>query len=488
MAHESIASTLPIARLLCAISLFGALLRFACLDRRVYWPDECFTSLRISGRLLTGLNGLADGHDAVPARDLMDYQRLAPGTSVVDVLRHTAREEGAASPLYYAAARGWAVLLGDSPAALRGLSALFGVLALPCVYWLALELFGSRQTAWAAAALFAVSPFELFYSQEARWYSLWAAATCLSSAAFLSALRRRAHAAWLGYAASVALGLYSTALFVLVYAAHGLSWLFADRFKPGKDFAWYAAAGAAGGAAFSPWAWEVARHMGRASSNLDWTSRPLPLSHWIGTVLLHLSNVFVNSGWSSGDSKRLLLLAAPFLAAALALCAASLAHLRLNAPRRSSWLVWCLSAAPLAAFALLDLRHGGYRAAVDRYQLPTYIAVQLAAAAFLAGRRPLLIGVLAAGLLSCWLGLRQDTWNRRFFAADVSSAPVINHAAKPLVVYEDDAGGGMLALPLAHRLRPDAAVQFGGRPAGARGDFSDIFYYKPGEGIVRHER
>src|SRR5207248_4961479 len=91
----------------------------------------------------------------------------------------------------------------------------------PGLYWLCRELFGCSRTAWMAVALLAVSPFHVLYAQEAREYSLWTVAILLSSAALLRAARLQTRRTWWAYAASVALGLYSHTLFVLVAGAHG---------------------------------------------------------------------------------------------------------------------------------------------------------------------------------------------------------------------------------------------------------------------------
>jgi mannosyltransferase len=92
-------------------------------------------------------------------------------------------------PLYFVLVWGWAKLFGPGEAALRSLSAVAGISLVPLAYLAAREL-GSRRAGVLAAALVAVNPFMIWYSQEARAYMLLAA---LSGAAFVSfarALRR----------------------------------------------------------------------------------------------------------------------------------------------------------------------------------------------------------------------------------------------------------------------------------------------------------
>lgn len=133
--------------------------RFANLGQKVYWIDESYTSLRISGYTESEfIQQVADGK----IRDikyLQKYQRINSEKSVVDTVKGLALEEPQLAPLYFVATRLWVQMFGDSVAVTRSMSAVFSLLALPCMYWLCLELFGSSLTAWLAVSLLAVSPF-----------------------------------------------------------------------------------------------------------------------------------------------------------------------------------------------------------------------------------------------------------------------------------------------------------------------------------------
>lgn len=73
-------------------------------------------------------------------------------------------------PLYYSLQRMWLVF-GESEAALRSISALFGTLTIPIVYLIG-RLVSGRSVGLIAAALTATSGIHLWYSQEARVYAL----------------------------------------------------------------------------------------------------------------------------------------------------------------------------------------------------------------------------------------------------------------------------------------------------------------------------
>jgi mannosyltransferase len=89
-------------------------------------------------------------------------------------------------PLYYCVAWVWARVFGHSEAGLRSLSAVAGVLVVPVAYATAAKLIG-RHAGLIAAALTACSPLLIWYSQEARSYSMLVLLTALSLLAFVHA-------------------------------------------------------------------------------------------------------------------------------------------------------------------------------------------------------------------------------------------------------------------------------------------------------------
>ncbi len=74
-------------------------------------------------------------------------------------------------PLYYLLLRGWMALRGDTPYDVRLLSALFGAGAIPLIYLIGKRMSGAV-LGLAAAVLLAISPFNIYYAQETRMYTL----------------------------------------------------------------------------------------------------------------------------------------------------------------------------------------------------------------------------------------------------------------------------------------------------------------------------
>jgi hypothetical protein len=111
----------------------------------------------------------------------VNIARLPVG-DIPDALRHDG-----APPLYYYVLHGWMQLFGHGDVAVRALSGVFGVAALPVV-WFAGRRLGGRQVAWIALLLLATSPFGIRFSTEARMYSLVTLLTLVGYLALTSAL------------------------------------------------------------------------------------------------------------------------------------------------------------------------------------------------------------------------------------------------------------------------------------------------------------
>jgi 4-amino-4-deoxy-L-arabinose transferase-like glycosyltransferase len=147
-------------------------------------------------------------------------------------------------PLYYWLLHGWVKMAGTSEAGVRSLSAALGVVLVAVVYVLG-KLLAGRGAGLIAALLAAISPFQVYYSHEARMYMLLA---LLAALAFYAALRwaaaatgqnRRERWGWaVLYVLSAAAGLYSHYAFPMILAAVNLTVLLDIALR------WRAASGA----------------------------------------------------------------------------------------------------------------------------------------------------------------------------------------------------------------------------------------------------
>src|SRR5512136_1287988 len=92
--------------------------------------------------------------------------------SIPDLIAHTAHDIH--PPAYYLLLHLWTRLAGRSEFALAFFSLAFGLLLIPLCYALARRLIGRPAAVWSAL-LVAISPYNLWYSQEVRMYTLGAA-------------------------------------------------------------------------------------------------------------------------------------------------------------------------------------------------------------------------------------------------------------------------------------------------------------------------
>jgi mannosyltransferase len=153
-------------------------------------------------------------------------------------------------PLYYWLLHIWMRVFGGSEIAIRSLSAVAGVLLVAVVYVLGARLFTTR-VGLLAAFITAVSPFQVYYAQEARMYTLlallgaltvWTTAELLGASFRVVPSFRKARAkspgphpsnwgrtlpaGWaLLYVLSATLGLYTHYAFPVVLAATNLAFL-----------------------------------------------------------------------------------------------------------------------------------------------------------------------------------------------------------------------------------------------------------------------
>jgi hypothetical protein len=102
--------------------------------------------------------------------------------------------------LYFLLVHGVLQALGESEVTLRLTSVVAGICSVPVLWLLMQEITGSRGTANIAAALLAVNPLHLWYSQEARPYSLLVLFGCCTLLAVVRATRTGSPRHWIAFA------------------------------------------------------------------------------------------------------------------------------------------------------------------------------------------------------------------------------------------------------------------------------------------------
>jgi len=212
------------------LTLLAAALRFGTLDARSFWMDEVFTV-------------------ALLAMDLREMLRGVPMSE-------------STPPLYYLVGWGWARIFGLGEIGARSLPAALGVATVPLAYLAARELVSVRAGV-VTAALVAVNPMLIWYSQEARSYALLVFASTVALLFFARALAdpaARTLDAW-AIASMAAIASHYFAAFLFLPQA---AWLLRVS-RARREVAVAAGSAAAVGAALVP----LALHQ-RAAGLIDW--------------------------------------------------------------------------------------------------------------------------------------------------------------------------------------------------------------------------
>jgi mannosyltransferase len=138
-----------------ALTLLAAALRLSTLDLQSFWYDEAFTPVHVL-------------HASLSA-----------------TLRSVAHSENS-PPLWYVLEWLFSRVLGSGEVALRLLSALAGIATVPVAWAIGREL-SDRRAAILCAAIVAVNPLFVWYSQEARVYALFVLTASIAMLCFLRA-------------------------------------------------------------------------------------------------------------------------------------------------------------------------------------------------------------------------------------------------------------------------------------------------------------
>jgi len=208
------------ARIIVLLTLAAAALRLLRLDHQSLWVDELMTFQQIR-----------------PDRNLDFWEQI---------------RQNVQGPLYLSVL--WPLVrLHAGELMLRLPAALAGIAMVPALIWSASPIFRTRTLA-LGAWLLVISPFHIWYSQEARGYAFVMLFAVLTSGLLLRMLRDgpRLHTA-LTYALLAALGVWSNMSMCFLWAAHGLTMLALRRPRAARDWSLWVLAFGCPLVAIVPW-------------------------------------------------------------------------------------------------------------------------------------------------------------------------------------------------------------------------------------------
>jgi uncharacterized membrane protein len=484
---------------LAIVIILGIAFRFINLDRKVYWHDEVYTSMRAAGYTRGEIDRELFQNKIIPAADLQKFQQIKPNSTVTDTIASLKIEDPQHPPLYFLIARLWMQMFGGSVTASRFLPALLSLVSLPLMYRLALELFGSASIAWMATALLAISPFDILFAQTARQYGLLTTLIIGSSGSLLKALRISTWKNWLIYGVAVAMGLYTHPFFGLTLMGHAVFVLIGRRnvetnrwitppISPGiRRWQGFAVAVVIALFLYLPWIQVLLTNTQRAANTTDWARIPQPFSYLAKLWTLSFTSLFMdldfgfNNPWTFLTRVPFVLL---ILGAFYILCRTT--------PRRS-WLFIITSVfVPFLLLVIPDLVLGGKRSAVSRYLISCYPGIQLAVAYLLV--RGLRTGkifwqgvgaiVLVGSLISVSTSALAETWwSKDLSYENAAVASLVNAAPNPVLVSDigDDFTNTGDLISLSDRLQDKVRLYLMARPANFDpvAKESDIILFRP---------
>jgi len=149
---------------------------------------------------------------------------------------------GQNGPLYYLLLSFWITIVGRGEFGVRFFSLFWGVLLVPLIYQVGLRWL-ERRVALFATLLVSLSPYLIWYSQEAKMYSLLSFLSLLSVHLYLLALERNRWYLWLAYLLATGLSMYIHILAVLLVPFEALFYLISWPRYRGASKAWLMAMG-----------------------------------------------------------------------------------------------------------------------------------------------------------------------------------------------------------------------------------------------------
>jgi mannosyltransferase len=338
--------------LLAGLIVLAAVLRFYNLGHQGFWFDEGNTALEVKftvGQMLT----------------LLKHYESTP-------------------PLYYGIAWVWSRIFGDTETGLRSLSAVLGVLSVPVAYGAASRLV-SRRAGLTAAALVAFNPYLIWYSQEARAYSLVVVLTGAGLWAFACA-RTQPTARSLGAWTAISILALATEYYSFLVILPEALWLL--HLHRSRRELWISLGCIAGCAA--PLVWFAVSQ--NATGHASWIA-PLPLGPRLGQIVPQFLVGYGSPAYAVLTR----------VAEAVGLLGVGLLWARTHPVARSGALL--AGGIALAGVGIsLVLAAGGIDDIISRNLISLWIPAAVALAGGLAARRARRVGLVATAVL-CALGV-----------------------------------------------------------------------------------
>jgi hypothetical protein len=396
-------------RAFAAVAVVATAMRVVVAVQPGLWCDEIFSLAMATGHSLEHPAALADAargdfvepRGAEPAAAFRRYLvHESPPAGFGRVLRAVLLSD-TSPPLYYLVLDLWQRAFGSSDAALRFLSTVCALLALPLLWSVGYAL-GGRRVALLATLLFTLAPPALYYSAEGRMYALtWLLGLALARVTLVLArdgARPAVVLAWIGLAAS---GLLTHYFFAFVWLAM-TAWLllYGGPLRPWTTFGMAAMVGVL----ILPWYAQVPASLAGWRVTGRWLDTPLGPAQ-LAYGVLRLGGSLVN-GYGVWRGMKLTMVVQAALILVLLLALARHGVRALGSRERRLALFWL--AASVVGPVVLDALRATATSRIERYALPGLPAAMLVFALALDHVFRPAGAVVLIGTLIAWLpGLRE---------------------------------------------------------------------------------
>lgn len=438
--------------------LTGILFRFVSANQRPFWYDEAFTLMHISGYTRPEyIQEFFDG-DEVTVADLQTFQHLTPERPWHSVVSALATTDSQHPPLYYIATRVWAQLWDTSLPAMRVFSSLISLLSFPLLFLLCQELERSPLFTWITIALFSISPFQIFYAQEVREYSLWTVTILWSSLVLVKTVRNPRLAGWSWYGLSLVISLYSSLFALFIMISHGAYIACITKMRRSKLLLGYLSSSMAALVAFSPWILVLILQ----SQQLQETTSLGKSSFDIGTAQKWFIDLHYNFLDLKGDAQLAVL---SFL-----LVAYSFYFVYCHAKVNTKWFILSLSVTTFMILATLDIVKPSGISTRSRYLIVSYLGTELAISYLLShqiwARRywtrqfwtVITVGLMLGGILSNTLNAKSEVWLYRN-SPHLEAIRIVQQSSNTLLISGTNDLNPIEILAMSHILPADLRLQ-----------------------------
>ena len=444
------------------VLILGIYFRFSGFDRPIYTVDEVRGIMRAVGSSEQSFVEAVYDNKIVSNSKIKAHQYLGSEETLKDTINSLIRNPEH-PPLYYFLVR-LSMQVVNHPSTGRLLSIAFGLLCLPAIYWLSLELFELPSAGYQSAIVTAIIPLQIWLSQEARQYTLWAFLTLVSSAALVRATKKENKYAWWIYGISIIAGIYTHLFFAWVVLAHILYILIA-RFSSKKIITHFMVSILACVAASLPWAFIILTRLDRLRETTKWVaSGNYSLVSIVSKWLENLAYAFIHFDWKIYAFNPI-----SIILMVLILC--GIYSIFRNFHRSISIFIVLSILIPSLGQILPDALLGGRRSTLLRYLLPSYLAIQVVlaylSALWISNLRNTLfkkskmrklsysailglfmLATIFIGSLSSSARMSQlQGWNKGPSVLNVGVARVVNKFDRPLIISD---APYMYVLALSH--------------------------------------